>query len=172
MVVAVGLTLVEPLADADVNAPGVMATLVAAVVAQLSVLLEPEVIVVGRAINEVIVGTEGFPEDEPDDVIAPHPASPRQASKKRTRAQRLRAEELNPRELRLLRQDELVESMRGPRQTQSMAHDVVAVVPRGRCPLGHPRPFISRIVRVIRRSTIDFKVVSCRDEARPVSARP
>jgi len=56
VVVAVGLTLVEPLADVDVNVPGVMAILVAAVVAQLSVLLVPEVIVVGRAVKELMVG--------------------------------------------------------------------------------------------------------------------
>ena len=56
MVVAVGLTLVEPLADVDVNVPGVMAILVAAVVAQLSVLLVPEVIVVGRAVKTLMVG--------------------------------------------------------------------------------------------------------------------
>ena len=56
MVVAVGLTLIEPLADVDVNVPGVMAILVAAVVAQLSVLLEPEIILVGRAVKELMVG--------------------------------------------------------------------------------------------------------------------
>lgn len=59
MVVAVGLTLVEPLADVDVNAPGVMAILVASVVAQLSELLEPEVILVGLAVKESIVGLLG-----------------------------------------------------------------------------------------------------------------
>jgi len=57
VVVAVGLMLVEPLADVDVNVPGVMAILVAPVVSQLSVLLEPEVIVVGLAVKELIVGT-------------------------------------------------------------------------------------------------------------------
>jgi hypothetical protein len=36
--------------------PGVMAMLVAAVVVQFSVLLEPDVILVGRAVNELIVG--------------------------------------------------------------------------------------------------------------------
>ena len=40
----------------DVNVPGVMAILVAAVVAQLSVLLEPVVIFVGRAVKELMVG--------------------------------------------------------------------------------------------------------------------
>jgi hypothetical protein len=55
-VVAVGLTLVEPFADADVNFPGVIAILVAPAVAQLNVLLEPEVIFVGLAVNELITG--------------------------------------------------------------------------------------------------------------------
>jgi hypothetical protein len=56
VVVAIGLTLVEPLADVEVNVPGVMARLVAPVVAQLSVLLEPEVILVGLAVKELITG--------------------------------------------------------------------------------------------------------------------
>ena len=56
MVVAVGLTFVEPLADVDVNVPGVMARLVAPVVAQLNVLLEPEVMLVGLAVKELIAG--------------------------------------------------------------------------------------------------------------------
>jgi flagellar biosynthesis protein FliR len=54
--VAVGLTLVEPLADVDVNVPGAMAMLVAPVVAHASVLLEPEVMLVGLAVKELIVG--------------------------------------------------------------------------------------------------------------------
>ena len=56
MVVADGLTSVEPLADVEVNVPGVMAILVAPIVAQLSMLLEPEEIVVGLAVKELIVG--------------------------------------------------------------------------------------------------------------------
>ena len=56
MVVAVGFTLVEPLADVEVNVPGVMARLLAPVVTQLSVLLEPEVIPVGLAVKELIAG--------------------------------------------------------------------------------------------------------------------
>jgi hypothetical protein len=56
VVVAVGLTLVEPLVDVDVNVPGVMAILVAPVVAQVSVLLEPEAMLVGLAVKELIVG--------------------------------------------------------------------------------------------------------------------
>jgi hypothetical protein len=56
VVVAVGLTLVEPLADVEVNVPGVMAMLVAPVVAQLSVLLAPELMLVGFAVKDVIAG--------------------------------------------------------------------------------------------------------------------
>lgn len=40
----------------EVNIPGVMARLVAPVVAQLSVLLEPEVMLVGLAANKLITG--------------------------------------------------------------------------------------------------------------------
>ncbi|MGA3011048.1 MAG: hypothetical protein ABSD72_12385 [Terracidiphilus sp.] len=56
MVVAVGLTIVEPPADVEVNVPGVMAILVAPLVDQLSVLLEPELMLSGSAANELIVG--------------------------------------------------------------------------------------------------------------------
>ena len=59
VVVAVGLTVVEPLADVDVNVPGVMAMLVAPVADQLNVLLEPEVMVVALAVKELIVGMVG-----------------------------------------------------------------------------------------------------------------
>ncbi len=56
MVVAVGLTLVEPLADVDVNDPGAMARLVAPDVTQLRVLLAPEVTAEGLAVKELMVG--------------------------------------------------------------------------------------------------------------------
>ena len=56
MVVAVGLTFVEPLADVDVNVPGAMAMLAAPLVVQLSVLLEPELTLAGLAVKELIVG--------------------------------------------------------------------------------------------------------------------
>jgi hypothetical protein len=52
---------VEPLAEVEVKVPGVMAMLAAPVVAQLRVLLEPELMVVGLAVNEVMVG---LPDDE------------------------------------------------------------------------------------------------------------
>jgi flagellar biosynthesis protein FliR len=55
-VVAVGLTLTEPLAAVEVKVPGAMAMLVAPVTDQLSVLLEPTVMLVGLAIKELMVG--------------------------------------------------------------------------------------------------------------------
>ena len=56
MVVAVGVTLVEPVADVEVKVPGVMAILVAPLVAQLRELLEPEVMLEALAVKELIVG--------------------------------------------------------------------------------------------------------------------
>lgn len=53
---AVGLTLVDPLANVDVKVPGVMEMLVWPLVTQLSVLLEPELMLLGFAVKEVIVG--------------------------------------------------------------------------------------------------------------------
>jgi hypothetical protein len=56
VVVAVGLTLVDPLAEVDVNVPGVIARLVAPEVDQLKVLLAPGVMLAGLAVNELITG--------------------------------------------------------------------------------------------------------------------
>jgi len=83
VVVAVGLMLVEPLADVDVNVPGVMAILVAPVAAQLNVLLVPELTLVGFAAKEVIVGAEPFSEGPLE--APPQAASPTQANKARSR---------------------------------------------------------------------------------------
>ena len=116
MVVAVGLMLVEPLDDVDLNVPGVMAMLVAPDAAQLSVLLVPESILVGSAAKDVIVGTEFFSEAEPDEFVAPQPTSPAQANRIRTSEQTSTPEESRFGELRLSRQNELAESMRAPKQ--------------------------------------------------------
>jgi hypothetical protein len=56
VVVADGLTVVEPLPLPEVNEPGVMAMLVALLVDQLSVVLEPELTLDGLAVNEEMVG--------------------------------------------------------------------------------------------------------------------
>ena len=53
---AVGDTLVEPLAEVDVNPPGLMLMLAAPVVAQLNVVLAPEPMLDGFAAKELIVG--------------------------------------------------------------------------------------------------------------------
>jgi len=55
-VAAVGLTLVDPLADTEVKVPGAMDTLVAPVVDQLSALLAPEAMLAGPAEKELITG--------------------------------------------------------------------------------------------------------------------
>jgi len=105
MVVAVGLTLVEPLADVDVKVPGVMAILVAPVVTQLRVLLAPEFMPVGFAEKEVIVGLGPFPGDEVD---VPQSTTPAQASRMKTSAQRSGLEEMRPQEPALFLENELV----------------------------------------------------------------
>ena len=51
-----GPTVVDPLALEDVNVPGVIATVVAPVVVQLNVLLAPAAMLVGFALNALIVG--------------------------------------------------------------------------------------------------------------------
>jgi hypothetical protein len=91
--------LVEPLADVDVNVPGVMARLVAPAATQLSVLLVPELMLVGLAVKDVIVGPESFPEGELDEDVEPPPQldSPTQANRIRTSAQISSLEELKPR---------------------------------------------------------------------------
>jgi len=55
-VVAVGLTLTDPIAEPDEKPPGLMAMLVASVVSQASVLLVPSRIFGGLALNEWIIG--------------------------------------------------------------------------------------------------------------------
>lgn len=86
VVVAVGLTLVEPLADVDVNVPGVIAMLAAPVVDQLRVALAPVFMPVGFAKNERMVGAEPFVVPEFD--APPQPISTAHAA--RTQADKMR----------------------------------------------------------------------------------
>jgi hypothetical protein len=58
-VVEVGATVVEPLADVELRPPGVIEILVAPVVDQLKVLVEPEVMLEGLAAKELIDGLLG-----------------------------------------------------------------------------------------------------------------
>jgi hypothetical protein len=76
-VVAVGLTLVDPLAAVDENDPGVMFRLDAPLVAQLRVALEPALILAGFAPKEVMTGADWLAEaggsalPEPPQLVKP-----------------------------------------------------------------------------------------------------
>jgi hypothetical protein len=59
VVVAVGLTFIDPVSELEENPPGLIEMLVVLVVAQLSVLLEPSRILGGLALNELIIGFSG-----------------------------------------------------------------------------------------------------------------
>jgi len=58
--VASGLTFVVPLAEVDANVPGVIVSVAAPDVVQLSVLIAPKAMPVGLAVKEVIVGRFGW----------------------------------------------------------------------------------------------------------------
>jgi hypothetical protein len=58
VVVDAGLTDTEPLALVDVNVPGVMERVAAPLLAQLSVVLEPEWMLAGLALKDVMVGAD------------------------------------------------------------------------------------------------------------------
>lgn len=106
MVVAAGLTLIEPLADVDVNVPGVMAIDVAPVAVQVNVLLAPELIPAGLAANAEMVGVGPRSVDEFDE---PQPDSPTRAMRMRTDLQALAAETIGPQEMRSSMHVEFVE---------------------------------------------------------------
>lgn len=60
MVVASGLTLTDPVAEVDARFPGAMFSVVAPEVVQLSALIPPSEMLVGLAVNELIVGSVGW----------------------------------------------------------------------------------------------------------------
>lgn len=107
MVVTVGLTFVEPLTDVDVNVPGVMAIVAAPLVDQLSVLLEPGLMLSGPAANELIVGSEPFPGGIIGEIAALQPASKTQADRMRTCALISNLKDLNLGDLGFLVQEGL-----------------------------------------------------------------
>jgi len=126
VVVAVGLTLVEPCADVDVNVPGVMAILVASVVAQLSVLPVPEFMLVGAAVKEVIAGAESGPGSEFDCISGLQPASPTQANRISTIAQGSSPEARSLRVLSPILQNEPAEPKRSP---LVVVDDIILAIP-------------------------------------------
>ena len=91
MVVAVGFTLVEPLAEVEVNPPGEIEIAVAPPVVQLSVQLAPEFMLVGFAVKEAIEGDD--PVSWGDELVVPAQlVRPTQASRMRPSALRPRPE--------------------------------------------------------------------------------
>jgi hypothetical protein len=112
-VVATGLTLVEPLADEELNPPGEIEIVVAPLAAQLSLLASTELMLVGFAVKDAIEGTEPVPGSESGALVMPAQfVRPTQASRMRTSAQTRDPEELHPSVPRLLLQRELAESKR------------------------------------------------------------
>lgn len=101
MVVTVGLTFVEPLADVEVNEPGEMAMFVAPVVVQLSVLLEPELTPVGFAVKDEIVGTDPLPVGEFDEYPEAQPNRAAHPARAKISAHNSSPDGLNARHLRL-----------------------------------------------------------------------
>jgi len=72
VVVVPGLTLVEPLAEFEVNVPGLITMLVAPLVAQVNVLLEPALTLVGLAAKELMAGLPvAFTVRVRDDLVEP-----------------------------------------------------------------------------------------------------
>jgi hypothetical protein len=59
VVVVSGLTFTVPLAEVDERFPGAMSSVVAPDVVQLNVLIPPRVMLVGLAVNKLIVGRDG-----------------------------------------------------------------------------------------------------------------
>jgi hypothetical protein len=116
IVVAVGLTIVEPLADAELNPPGEIEIVVAPLAAQLNVLLAPELMLAGLAPKDVIVGADPFPclaFVEP--VVPAQPAKPTQAPRASANAKPTHPEEVPLRESAFLFPKDLETSMRSLR---------------------------------------------------------
>jgi hypothetical protein len=61
-----------------------MEMFVAPVTDQLSVLLAPEMIVVGLAVKELTTGAEPVAEDEPEGIVEPQPSAPMQVGMTKT----------------------------------------------------------------------------------------
>ena len=114
--VAVGLTLVEPLADEELKVPGEIETVEAPLVAQLSVLLDPELMVPGLETNEEMDGEEPFPLLVFDELVPspPHPARPAQARRISAATAELSKEVTRPHKPNFLLPKELQESMPEP----------------------------------------------------------
>jgi hypothetical protein len=86
VVVADGLKDVEPVAEVDAKLPGVMVTLVAPEVAQLSVVLVPAMMLAGRAEKDAMVGA-AVCVTGPVDAPFPQPTGPPQVERSKANPQ-------------------------------------------------------------------------------------
>jgi hypothetical protein len=91
-VVVVGLMLIEPFADVELNVPGVMVIPVAPEVVHASVLPVPESTLAGFAAKDETIGVEPFPEVILD--AAPQFSHPEQENSVRASAKRFGREKL------------------------------------------------------------------------------
>jgi hypothetical protein len=92
VVVAVGLMLIEPFADVELNVPGVMVIPVAPEVVHANELLVPESTLAGFAAKDETIGMEPFPAVILD--AAPQFSNPEQRNSVRASALRLSHEKL------------------------------------------------------------------------------
>ena len=112
VIVAVGLTLVDPLARVDVKVPGIIAILAAPLVAQFSVVLAPAFMVVSVAPNDEIAGTAPcgcFPEP----LTLAHPPNPSAATKINASPTSSGATRLRPKEFGLSKFGKTIRHPRG-----------------------------------------------------------
>ena len=114
-----GLTLVEPLKPVEENVPGVTATLVAPLVDQLRVLLEPEFMPSGLAANELIIGAD--PVRLAGETAELQPTSKAQTKRKKTNTLRSSPKDLSSGELSRLLQEEAVDFIRITFQSSTLA---------------------------------------------------
>ena len=142
---AVGLTLVDPLAAVEVNPPGEIEIVVAPLADQLSVLLAPELMLAGLAAKEVIVGADPFPWLVFVEPVAPaQPSRPADAARASANAKPTHPEEMAPRGPTPLLPKDLGPSIRVPPSPQlpKSSHRgftpatgrKASVEPRGYCP--------------------------------------
>jgi hypothetical protein len=120
-----------------------MAILVAPVVAQLSVLLAPELMLVAAAVKEVIVGAEPGPEF--DTITELQPANPAQANRITAIARRLKPESCSLLKLGPVLQNEPAEFMHSP---LVVADHLILTTPPSSQSL-HPAPRLSQRITLV-----------------------
>ena len=113
MVVDVGLTLTEPVGKVEEKEPGEMEMFVAPVAAQASMLLAPELMLVGFATKEVIAGLVPLPVVPPEELTEPQPERARQTPSEAASAQKSSRENDSALRVTLFAWSDLGDPMRG-----------------------------------------------------------